>query len=291
MRAEITISAIFGGLTAVLAIVLLISFFSFQMPVFAKQVYCKTFFYVASASFLPSGIRQSSDYCREFSMLHFIEVKPIRVFVKRFADNSTTFTSNGESTFYFILPINSTLTGFSFSARAESGSAEFYICGSKNADWQIEGAVPSKYYTSPGSLVKNLAECSSKCKAYPCILNVSVRSSGKVWIKDLSLTYKDCPLLEAIAASTISCWESANFGSYSENIPCAAILIRNCPPLNINESTLTKYLRDNGLCGAISNLDYECGDSDDIEWNLTSIHPQGSILIEFLNNSKKIRIS
>ena len=63
-KADLTINTIFIVTITIISIVLLLSIFMGKLPVFAKKVYCNTFFYVHKATFIPRGLRADQSYCK-----------------------------------------------------------------------------------------------------------------------------------------------------------------------------------------------------------------------------------
>jgi len=45
------------------------------------------------------------------------------------------------------------------------------------------------------------------------------------------------------------------------------------------------------LCRIIGNSDFGCGESDDINWSVINLKSEDSVLIEFVNSTKQIRVS
>lgn len=296
-KGDITIDAMFGAFIGLVTIILLVSFFSLQMPTFAKEIYCKTFFYVASASFMPSGIRQDSSYCREFSMLETEYVKPQKVFVKTISEGSSSklikLYPAGWEQLEILLPENRTIEDFSFSAMGNLSNFSAGICGPPD-DWNVSQMVPSRKYSSPKDMLKSAKECASKCSSFPCPITLNISGeNGIVVISDISLAYRKCLLEEEIASNILACWEKANRGQYSKGIKCKALVVSNCETTGISEQSITEYLKQQGLCRIIGNTgsDPECGESDDILWEIVNLKPDGSVLIEFVNSTKKIRVS
>jgi hypothetical protein len=295
-KGELTINAIFGIFIAIITIFLLLSFFSLQMPTFAKQAYCKTFFYVASAPFLPEGIRQEQEYCREFSMMSSVEIKPQNVFVRALSEGSRTkkliFIGAQENEVKVSVPENSTLTSFSFLLKGNLSSASVDVCADGTSEWNISQMAPSREYSSPKEIFQSAKNCAEKCAAFPCNITIKISGeNGEAMLSEIEVSYKKCLLKEEIAAAILACWEKANYGAYSRNLQCTGLAVRRCQNSGINESSITNYLKEQKLCNVISNSDFGCGERDEIEWQAVSIKSEGSVLIEFVNSSRKIRVS
>jgi hypothetical protein len=64
-KADISINMIMVIVISIISIVMLLGIFSTKLPTFAKSIYCKTFFYVHSATFVPKEIRQDQSFCRD----------------------------------------------------------------------------------------------------------------------------------------------------------------------------------------------------------------------------------
>ncbi|MBD3203295.1 hypothetical protein GF327_03310 [Candidatus Woesearchaeota archaeon] len=62
-KADLTINTIFVILVTIISIILLLGIFSTKLPVFAKKIYCKTFFFIHSATFIPKDMRADQDFC------------------------------------------------------------------------------------------------------------------------------------------------------------------------------------------------------------------------------------
>jgi len=295
-KGDLTIDAIMAIFLAIVTIFLLLSFFSLKMPIFAKEAYCKTFFYVASASFMPPGIRQEQSYCREFSMLEVQDVIPTKVFVKNLSDGSTSellqFSGREQQQVEVILPENKTVTDFSFSVKGNLSNFSAQICNDPLSEWQISPMAPSRQYSSGRDVLKSAQACFSKCRAFPCPIQINITGeNGNLVISDISFGYKKCLIKEEIISNILACWEKANYGKYSKDIKCKALIVRNCESSGISEQSITDYLKQQGLCRIIGNSDFGCGESDDINWSVINLKSEDSVLIEFVNSTKQIRVS
>lgn len=62
-KADISITTIFVIVITIISILLLLGLFSTKLPTFAKEIYCKTFFYVHSSVFVPRALRADQTYC------------------------------------------------------------------------------------------------------------------------------------------------------------------------------------------------------------------------------------
>jgi len=62
-KASLPINMILVMFIAVVSISLLIGLFVTKVPGFNKGIYCKTFFHLHSATFVPESIRQDQSYC------------------------------------------------------------------------------------------------------------------------------------------------------------------------------------------------------------------------------------
>ncbi len=65
IKGDITINVIMVLLITIVSILLLLGIFSAKLPTFAKSIYCKTFFFIHSSSFIPQAIRQDQTYCSQ----------------------------------------------------------------------------------------------------------------------------------------------------------------------------------------------------------------------------------
>jgi len=63
-KASMPINVILVMLVAIISISLLIGLFMTKVPDFSKGIYCKTFFHLHSATFVPDAIRQDQSYCK-----------------------------------------------------------------------------------------------------------------------------------------------------------------------------------------------------------------------------------
>ena len=66
-KGDIPINAIFAVVLTIISIVLLLMVFSSNITRFAKSIYCKTFFYVFSSTYIPRSLRADQNYCVELS--------------------------------------------------------------------------------------------------------------------------------------------------------------------------------------------------------------------------------
>lgn len=96
-----------------------------------------------------------------------------------------------------------------------------------------------------------------------------------------------------------ACWEKGEFGKYNENILCYELTVgpRVETPTEVTEKEITKILAKNKICDMFANNDFEsdiepleCGDSDDIMWDLfgDEVRENQNILVEYIDNQIKI---
>jgi len=106
-----------------------------------------------------------------------------------------------------------------------------------------------------------------------------------------------CPINISLMANVVACWQRAEFGKSSDDFLCKNIIVsKDCPEdsINMNEQQATQILIDEGACSIISNNDISiagpmgiiigsCGDSDQLEWKISTIGKNRNVLIEYAN--------
>jgi|GEM_PF-1671227 len=295
-KADIAVNMIMIVLLTIISIFLLMSLFSLKMPVFAKQMYCKTFFYVQSSSFMPAFLRQSQDYCREFSALETSEIKPQTVFIREFPDQSRSkkfdFEAQEEQFFKIMLQKNISAVDFSFSVSGNASYLEFDVCDDGTAEWNLTNMIKDKIFQPEKKLLKPFNDCILKCPSFPCDITVKMKGeNGFAIISELAVAYPECLLKEEMLSNIVACWEKANFGAYSKNFLCKSLSFKKCQSEQITEKNMTDLIIEKGLCPIMGNKNYGCGEENNIEWNITTIKPDDIILIEFIKDKKQIKIS
>jgi hypothetical protein len=293
-KADITINTIFFAFLGVITILFLLSFFSLQLPTFAKQVYCKTFFYLRSSTFMPLGIRQEQNYCREFSAMDFSEVIPRQVYIREFYPAKRTeflaFSSKENKSVSIFFEKNITLTRGSFMLSGNSSDVTVYLCNF-SAEIKKGKLAPEREY-STGNIASGIKSCLSKCVSFPCAVGIEIESAeGSLSAFSLSIEQKECVLNDEIASNIAACWEKANFGMSKEKMICKALIIRKCTSSAVNESTVTETLKEKGVCAIIGNSDYNCGESDNILWQGSTFGQENTVMIEYSPESKAIIVS
>ncbi|MBT4352497.1 hypothetical protein HOD20_08230 [archaeon] len=68
-KADMAINSTFTIVITIISILLLLGVFSTKLPSFSKAIYCKTFYYIHSSTWVPKGIRGDQNYCRENRLL------------------------------------------------------------------------------------------------------------------------------------------------------------------------------------------------------------------------------
>jgi hypothetical protein len=68
-KGEIAINTMMVILITIISIILLLGIFSTKLPTFSKSIYCKTFFFIHSSTFVPKSLRAEQDYCKENELL------------------------------------------------------------------------------------------------------------------------------------------------------------------------------------------------------------------------------
>ncbi|MBN1501934.1 hypothetical protein JW930_00180 [Candidatus Woesearchaeota archaeon] len=68
-KGDISITTVFIIFITLASILLLLGLFSTKLPTFAKEMYCKTFFYIHSSVFIPKNFRAEQSYCLDTKLL------------------------------------------------------------------------------------------------------------------------------------------------------------------------------------------------------------------------------
>ncbi|MBN1386323.1 hypothetical protein JW968_05115 [Candidatus Woesearchaeota archaeon] len=68
-KADISIGLMLVLFVAVISVAMLVGLFATKLPGFSKSLYCKTFYHVYSATFVPKGLRVDKSYCVEEQVL------------------------------------------------------------------------------------------------------------------------------------------------------------------------------------------------------------------------------
>ncbi len=297
-KANIAIDTLFIILISIISIFLLLSLFSLQVPVFAKEMYCKTFFYIHSSTFIPRALRQDQDYCKEFQAMENYVVKPKSYFIREFSDGERTkkLVFDGKKDYIVKIRINGnlTLSYIDFSISGNTNYVRFDACNDGNFGWNLTELIPEKEFRPNNLFSEKFKDCFKMCRSFPC--DVPIRISGEngyIIVSNLEVSLLKCFINEELASNIVACWEKANFGDYSKNIICKSLTLKKCnfKSEDVSEAEVTRILKEKGLCSVIGNSDFDCGDSDNIEFNITRIRPNDIILIEFLKDKKLIRVS
>ncbi|MBN2422392.1 hypothetical protein JXB41_04130 [Candidatus Woesearchaeota archaeon] len=93
----------------------------------------------------------------------------------------------------------------------------------------------------------------------------------------------------------IACWKEMDYGRYSDNFLCFELTAgpRITDPVPISEEEITHILIDEKMCDVLANNDSisDCGDENNIQWNLDAIYPRQNILIEYNAENKEVIVS
>ncbi|MCX6710352.1 MAG: hypothetical protein NTV63_05385, partial [Candidatus Woesearchaeota archaeon] len=176
-KGDIAINAVMIGLITIASIFLLLMLFSLRMPAFAKQMYCKTFFHLHSASFMPEALRQDQDYCREQTALETYEIKPQDVIMRGLLNGGTSrrFDFIASNQFFQIgIEKKMEISKFSFALSGNASSIKIDVCPDGIIDFNITDMVPERKYYTDKALFDAFVNCSAKCHSFPCNVDFQI---------------------------------------------------------------------------------------------------------------------
>ena len=102
-----------------------------------------------------------------------------------------------------------------------------------------------------------------------------------------------CNLENETFVHMMSCWEKVNYGNYSKAFICRELIpYKNCTNISTSELNITAIIKEQRICELLPNNDYlNCGDEDRIDYTLKEIGPGINILIEYDNQTRKLKVS
>ncbi|MGB9748619.1 MAG: hypothetical protein ACP5H9_04590 [Candidatus Woesearchaeota archaeon] len=283
---ELSIQIIFAVVIVVISIMFLTALFSRNLTGFAREIYCKTVFYVHSSVFIPKTFRQDSQFCKYEGAFETRTIKPKEIFLERFDDGSMfkmlNFSDSKKQNLTFnIKPEKIRELALNFSSEANI-SFSISFCKKTNHIKVIDNV------ESQIMLKKSDFE---ECNATNLILELN-SSSGTLLVKNPRIAYEECFLEQELLAHILACWDKTKKGSYAKNIICFQIVVpKFCEDEKTSESSITRVIKEQGLCYIIGNNDYGCGEEDNIEYNLKLITSRTNIMIEYDAEKKKIIVS
>ncbi|MEM2121357.1 MAG: hypothetical protein QXU20_01720 [Candidatus Woesearchaeota archaeon] len=285
-RGELSVQIVFSVVIVIISIMFLIALFSKNLTGFARELYCKTVFYVHSSIFIPKAFRQDPQFCKYETGFKTKTIEPIELMIDRFEDGSKIkeldFSNEKKQNITFNIKtkmIKQLILNFSSN---KNMSFSLSICNkTKNIEIKENSEKQEKFNS----------EYFDECYLDKLIIELN-SSSGLLVIKNPKLIYEDCMLEKQLVANIINCWQETKQGTYSKDIICLQLVVpKFCDDEKTSESSITRMLKEQELCHIIGNKDYGCGEEDNIDYELNVITSRTNIMLEYKADDKKIIVS
>ena len=283
---ELSIQIVFTVLIVIISVIFLTALFSKNLTGFAREIYCKTVFHVTSSVFIPKPFRQDSQFCKYENYFETKTITPEEFLITKFPEGSTikeidfSFEEKQNITFK-IKPKMIKEFSLNFFSN-ENMSITLSIC---NKTKNIKITENSEHQE------KFKADYFEECNQTELFVELN-SSSGTLTLKNPKMVYDDCMLEKQIISNILACWQKTKQGRYSKDIICLQLIVpKFCDDEKTSESSITRIIKEQGLCHIIGNNDYGCGEEDNLEYNLNLITSRTNIMIEYNADKRKIIVS
>lgn len=298
-RGNLAIDTIFVMTVSIIAIFFLLFVFSGKLPAVGKEVYCKTFFHLATSKYFPEPVRQSQDYCvNEISNKAILIQANFKDYTRSvLSDGSTTARLGAGGIIKVNLPEDArvTFSNLTFLAKQPLANVDIDV----GSDLFIEDTLANPPVNTRFSFTDNkisseltnrVNSSAKPCLYGECEIPISVTADNNITLTDMDIEYKSCAIVDTIIAQMQLCDDKS--GASATNIVCGEVAISNdCQPVSIDKPQLADRLVKENLCEQLPIETYGCGSGDKVDWTLTQLDPGQNILIEYRASTKTIAVS
>ncbi|MBU0757465.1 MAG: hypothetical protein KKF44_05340 [Nanoarchaeota archaeon] len=157
-------------------------------------------------------------------------------------------------------------------------------------------AIPDIHYDDPSIMVDisdilntALETCTPSEKNCHLTIEFIAGKPGAISLPSIDLEFGYYDLEEDILERILECWRRSNFGDDENDMVCEEFIVNNKYEFNypITEKGITDLLIERNFCNVIGNLDYSCGEDDQIIFT-QDIYNTYNILIEYDSVQKKV---
>ena len=296
---NIAIDTIFIFVVSIIAIFFLLMLFSGKFPAVGKEVYCKTFFHLASSNFFPEPIRQSQDYCTSSDKDKPIifQANPRIYYRSTLADGSTTARISGSGVITLAIPEDARIisTNFTFFTKQTLASIELDVGSDGSVETTLLNPPSNERFSIINQQVtdeiyRQLNNSAKPCPLGECQIQMTVNAGDNVSLSGLKIEYSSCAIVSSVIAQMQLCAERTI--DSAENVVCGEIAVSSgCRPAIADSSEIANRLVKENLCEQLPMESYSCGAGEKVLWQLTQINPSENILIEYRGATKQIAVS
>lgn len=300
-KADIAINTIFVVALSIISILFLIFVFSTKFSTFGKDIYCKTFFYIHSSTFMPESLRAEKSYCQENKGFRTEQITREIEHLNTFGDGKSSMIIKKSPAQNFLrLPKDAEVTSFKYSLSSNSDVENMFIAiyvGDLSKNFTVDVPLfnpklsPSSFggeYSAAG-FNSYISECTNDF----CDIPLRIYLNGTdLKIFNIDVTYKKCFVEEHIIAEAVACYKEVNFGEYTKDKICVELSISpTCQKKYMDQAEATAILQRDGYCEVLPNSDYDCGESDALNWDIGTELPGHNVMVKFNSLTKQIEVS
>ncbi len=293
------IDTIFIMTVSIIAIFFLLFMFSTKIPGVGKEVYCKTFFHLASSKVFPEPVRQSQDYCKQ-------ENKDPAIITQASPRVFTRSTLAGGATAQKIQGAGSLAIGLPEDAVVKRSNLTFFTRSTLtwlDIDVSDDGTIESSLIDPPiaekfsiadplisDELSAAIATAPKPCPIGECSATIAITADGNITLAGIDIDYSSCGITDTIIAQLQLCEQKTRDSGV--NVICGEVAIsQNCQAVQADEIAVADRLKKDNLCEQLSIERLGCGSGEKVDWNLTQLNPGENILIEYRASTKSVRAS
>jgi len=293
------IDTIFIMVVSIIGIFFLLFLFSGKFPAVGKDLYCNTFFHLASSNFFPEPIRQSQDYCtsKDKDRATIFQANP-RIFTRStLADGSTTARISGSGVIILSMPEDARImsSNFTFFTKQNLTSLSLDVGNDGTSESTILAppanerfAVISQQVTD--EIYRQLNNSAKPCLLGECQIPMTINAGDNVTLAGMEIEYFSCGIINTAIAQMKLCNERSI--DSAENIICGEIAVSSqCQPAVADSAEIAKRLMKENLCEELPMESSGCGAGEKVIWDLAQINPANNILIEYRGSTKQIAVS
>ncbi|MEK6968596.1 MAG: hypothetical protein AABX51_08275 [Nanoarchaeota archaeon] len=299
------IDTIFIMVVSVISIFFLLFLFTGKLPGVGKEVYCKTFFHLASSKLFPEQIRQSQDYCvnsdKEKAIIY--QANPRKFVRSTLADGATTARISpsivGSEILTLSIPDDARVisTNFTFFTKETLPSLEINVGNDLTTEFTLLNPDLNKRFSISDlsitdEIYRQLNLSAKPCPLGECQIPIKITAGGNVTLTGFEIQYSSCGIISTTIAQMQLCNERSGLGTSAVNIICGEIAVSSsCQAAVADNAEIAKRIIKENLCQQLPMESFGCGAGEKVMWLRTSINPAENILIEYRADTKQIAVS